>query len=734
MVNDSKESVITVNNLSYSYDSQKALDNISFCLEPSSYTAIVGANGSGKSTLCRLLCGLIENQSGEISIAQGKRVGLVFQSPKDQIVSSKVYRDTAFGPQNLKLSPAEVELRTIECLSVTGLLYKAEAPSNALSLGQTQKLAAAGMLAVSPDILILDEATAMLDPSSRQNVYEVLQGFNRRGGTIIHITHDLDAVKEAQTVIGLEGGRIFYNGSVRDFLAKKELVEKVRGAPLKKAVRKDFPGGEISFVFDNVSFAYADPPKKENGGAYTDSDKKVNKGAYADPPKTNNFLLNNISFSLYKGSLTALTGPSGVGKSTLLELGAGLLSPSDGKVLCNEKPALAQQNCAAALFEAFAADDVAFGPKNDGVKGKELVERVRSSMDRAGLPFSEYGERQSVALSGGEQRRLAIAGILAMNRDVVFFDEPTAGLDGISRSHVMNMLRSLADEGKTVLFTTHHPDEADFADREIKIENGNVSCDRMPSAVVELVETTSLTSLSPYPSTSLLKGLRTFSTGLSGSGWKTKCPIEKINSSLRILLFLALFILSLVFRTTVPCLCMLAVNVIYCLFANFSFKKIFKSALKILPFLCFFAIFQLVFRPALPDEIRYTTWRFLTITPSKLWFCLNSILRTYASLLCVCAFFVSTPEYDLIDGLKKLLPFRSLILILELIFRFIPLLVDESADIIKTQIIRGGLGKVKGKLARIKAVIPLIVPLIIRTVKRSEILADAIVMRCFNEK
>ena len=102
--------------------------------------------------------------------------------------------------------------------------------------------------------------------------------------------------------------------------------------------------------------------------------------------------------------------------------------------------------------------------------------------------------------------------------------------------------------------------------------------------------------------------------------------------------------------------------------------------------------------------------------------------------MCVCAFFVSTPEYDLIDGLKKLLPFKSLILILELIFRFIPLLVDEACDIIKTQIIRGGLGKVKGKLARIKAVVPLIVPLVIRTVKRSEILAEAIVMRCFNAK
>ena len=713
MTKSGDKAVITVNNLSYSYDSKKALDRVSFCLEPSSYTAIVGSNGSGKSTLCRLICGLIENQEGEIIIEQGKRIGLVFQSPKDQIVSGKVYRDTAFGPQNLKLTPDEVELRTIECLSVVELLHKAEAPSNALSLGQTQKLAFAGMLAVSPDILILDEATAMLDPSSRENIYEILRSFNRRGSTIIHITHDLDAVKEASDVIGLEEGRIFFNGTSADFLKKPELVRKIRGELLKKAEKMDLSGREVSFSFDNISFAYANKHDDENA-----------------------FLLNNISFSLYKGTLTALTGPSGAGKSTLLELGAGLLEPSGGSVLCNQKPALAQQNCAAALFEAFASDDVAFGPRNDGVKGHALVERVKESMDKAGLPFSLYGERQSAGLSGGEQRRLAIAGILAMNRDIVFFDEPTAGLDGISRSRVMAMLRSLADEGKTVLFTTHHQDEADFADREIKLENGNVQAPVAPEPVEgptpgvgEPVE-----PLHPYDSTSLLKGLKSFSTGLSGSGWKTKCRLEKVPAFLRIIIFLVLFVLSLVFKKTVACGCMVAVSIIYCLFANFSFKKIIKSVFKLLPFLCFFAVFQLVFRPALPDEVRYTTWRFLTITPSKLLFCLNSILRTYASLLCVCAFFVSTPEYDLIDGLKKLLPFKSLILIMELIFRFIPLLVDEAADIIKTQIIRGGLGKVKGKLARIKAVVPLIVPLVIRTVKRSEILADAIVMRCFNGK
>lgn len=710
-VNDNHD-VITVKKLSYSYDSKKALDEVYFSIAEGSYTAIVGSNGSGKSTLCRLICGLLplQTDSESIVVDPDKRIGLVFQSPKDQIVSSKVYRDTAFGPQNLKLSADEVELRTIECLSVVELLDKAEAPSNALSLGQTQKLALAGILAVKPEILILDEAVSMLDPETRDNVYELLRNLHKKGNTIIHIAHDIQAVEEAQNVICLEQGRIIFNGTSNDFLDSKENVLQVTGRPLEKNLRA-FDAGHFSkedctIKFENVCFSYEKTSVQENP------------------------LINNVSFELYRGSLTALTGISGAGKSTLLELGAGILTPDSGRVLCNEYPSLAQQNCSAALFEAFAADDVAFGPRNNGIKGKKLVELVRNSMDKAGLPFKDYGERQSAGLSGGEQRRLAIAGILAMNRDVIFFDEPTASLDGASRTTVMQLMRSLAAEGKTVLFTTHHQDEADFADREIRIENGLIVDD----GEFFKSEGQQLNPLYPYKSSSMLDGLKNASSSLSGSGWKTKCPLEKLPAFVRIILFLLLFVLALVFRSLIPCSVMLVLSIIYCLAAKFRFKRILTTSLKILPFLCFFALFQLMFRQPLPDEIHYTTWRFFTVTPSKLLFCLNSMLRTYASLFCVSAFFVSTPEADLIDGLKKLIPSRNLILILEVIFRFIPLLVDESAGIIKTQIIRGGLGKVHGKLAKIKAVVPLIVPLVIRTVHRSEILADAIVMRCFNEK
>ncbi|MBO4534280.1 MAG: ATP-binding cassette domain-containing protein [Treponema sp.] len=598
---------------------------------------------------------------------------------------------------------------------------KAEAPSNSLSLGQSQKLAVAGVLAISPDIFILDEAVSMLDSVSRQNIYELLRTLHKKGKTIIHITHDLEAVKEAQNVIGMENGGIFYNGLVSGFLDTKAFVRKITGEPLKVCDRSD--GGldaasvDPTFSFKDICFSYEKNEQEPDSSPF----------------------IKNVSFDLYSGTLTALTGASGAGKSTLLEIGAGLLIPQQGTVYSKEHPALAQQNCSAALFEAFAADDVAFGPKNSGIHKKELVALVRSSMDMAGLPFEVYGERQSAGLSGGEQRRLAIAGILAMNRDVIFFDEPTAGLDGTSRSTVMKMMRTLADQGKTVLFTTHHKDEADFADREIKIENGQIVSDTMPRVGLESNEAPetlegSLSPIPPYPSASMLTSLKNASKSLSGSGWKKRSPLEKLGPGLRILLFLALFVTSLLSKNIIMCSAMLVVSIIYCTLANFRLKRILLSFVRILPFLCFFALFQLMFRQPLADEIRYTTWKYFTVTPSKLLFCLNSILRTYACLYCVSAFFISTPEQDLIDGLRKIIPSRSFILVLEVIFRFIPLLVDESELIVKTQIIRGGLGKVKGKLAKIKAVVPLVVPLIIRTVRRSEILADAITMRGFNKK
>lgn len=697
----------------YSQNNNFAVDDVSFQIEKGSYTAIVGLNGSGKSTLARLLCGLEQPQTGNIYIEGNPRIGIIFQSPKDQIVSGIVYRDTEFGPLNLHLTPAEVELRTIESLNVVEMLDRADSSTTALSLGQTQKIALSGIIALNPDILILDEAIAMLDPVSRADILEFLRYWHKNGNTIIHITHDVDAIKESERIIGMERGKIYFDGLKKDFFADGKNVNKIEGNKLVITDKKKWNNENktISFNVKNITFNY-----------------------------DNNIGVKNVSFNLYKGSITALTGPSGAGKSTILELCSGVLKPSSGNIYTasEKKPVLAQQNSQSALFETFAADDVAFGPKNAGIKGNNLKEIVQKSMELSHLPFESFAERKTFCLSGGEQRRLSIAGILAMDSDILFFDEPTAGLDSVSRFNVLNMFRKLAEEGKTIVFSTHKNDEADFADREIRIERGEIIKDTLESNSYDK-ELNSFVELKPYDSQKMLESLRKTSATLAGSGHSVLSPVQKLPSWLRILLFLTLFIFSLCGQTPTFCAAFMCISAVYAMASGLLVKTIAKTCIKILPWLILFGILQMIFHPALEDETVYFSWNFLIITPSKLLLCLCTLLRTFAAINCICGFYISTPEYDLIDGLKILLkplevikiPVRYIILILEVIFRFIPLLIDEAACIIKTQLIRGGLGKTKGKISRIKCVLPLIVPMLIQTIKRSEALADAITVRCF---
>ena len=428
-------SVITVNNVSFKYpqNDKAALFDVSFGIEKGSYLAIVGYNGCGKSTLARLLCGLEVPSSGTIHVEENNRIGIVFQSPKNQLVSGIVSRDTAFGPQNLGLNPGEVELRVIESLNVVDMLDRASSSTAALSLGQTQKIALSGVLALRPEILILDEAVSMLDPESRKEILDFIRYWHKCGNTIIQITHDMETLADADTVLGMEEGRVTFYGTKNAFLEDEERVKKICGEDLPKC-KREMSGaeGEVSLSLRDVTYLHESPSPSLRA-------QRSNL-----LPKTHG--IHNISLTFHQGTLTALTGPSGAGKSTLLEVCAGLSAPASGTILCRSerRPVLAQQNAQAALFEPFAADDVAFGARNCGVSGKELVAAVKRAMDEAALPFEQFGERRTFELSGGEQRRLSIAGILILDADVIMFDEPTAGLDSRARQEVMELLSRLA--------------------------------------------------------------------------------------------------------------------------------------------------------------------------------------------------------------------------------------------------------------------------------------------------
>ena len=719
--------IVRVENLQYTYPSRNeaALADISFSLEKGSYTAIVGLNGSGKSTLSRILCGLLDVQKGSVtihsntqnvsptsqSVLSAPKIALVFQSPKDQIVCSLVSRDTAFGPQNLSLPKSEVELRTIESLSIVGLLHKAFAHSMTLSLGQMQKEALAGIIALSPDIIILDEAVAMLDPDSRNEIYHFIHYFVSRGNTVIHITHDADAIREAHDVLMLEKGRIVFQGTCKDFFKNKNLSSRITGENFHK---ENFclTKNEIALSVTDINFSY---------------DK--------------NSILKNISFHLPCGSLSALTGISGSGKSTLLEIISGLLVPQTGKIFCEEVPSLCQQNSQAALFEQFAADDVAFGPQNLGVKGSELFSRVQNAMNDANIPFDEYANRQTFTLSGGEARRLSIAGIIALGSKVILFDEPTAGLDSPSRQKVLEHLANLTKQGKTILFTTHRNDEARFADFHFHLQNGN--CIKSENYLRD-IEAHEKKFAKPTREQKAREGIKilqlikeTIETSIAPS--ENKSFIARIPPLAKIILFLSLFVSSLAFSNIFVSLAIFFTTIFYSLFAHYPFLKLVKSFLRVLPFLFLFCLFQIIFLPNDNADTILFHYKFFTLTISKIFLCAITIIHTESAIACITTFSFTTPEYDLVDGLALFLkplslvriPVRQIVIVIEIIFRFIPLLLDEASEIIKTQIIRGGLGKSKGIVAKVKAILPLFIPLVVQTIHRSEALADALTVRGF---
>lgn len=714
------EFAVSVKQLCFSYENapEPAVQDVSFELDSGSYTVIAGVNGSGKSTTARIIAGLLQPSAGTVEIADGLRTGFVFQSPKDQLICGVVARDTAFGPQCQSLPDSEIELRTIESLKSTGILDYAMHKSMFLSLGQTQKAALSGILAINPDILILDESVSMLDPKSREEIFTFLDMLHKKKRTILHITHDSDAISRAKDIIVMNGGKIIWKGNSSSFFADKtgSVYRSVFGTPLENRScfqnkTQNRPAQEILLKAENISFSY---------------------GTHA--------VLKNISFSLKRGTLTALTGASGSGKTTLLEILAGLKKQDSGTVRSAGKPLLCQQNSDAALFEVFAADDVAFGPRNSGIKGKELLECVKTAMNRVNLPFEEFASKQTNCLSGGQKRRLSVAGIIAMKGDILLFDEPSAGLDGAAKYTVMHLLRSLAESGKTILFTTHHYDEAQFADTSITLEKaGLIAPDFSPEEENKADgQKTVLTEQKPSAGIFSPEYFSKMLDSLSENQAEQK-RLQKLPAVIKYILFIALFAVSVAVQPVSLCAALLPVTILYALCSCCPAKKLFRSLIKILPFLLFFCILQMIFAPASANDTVFLPYKYFFVTAGKLWQCLKIILHTECALCCICAFSSSATENDILKGFSDLLaPLRLLkipvkypVILMEIIFRFIPLLLDEAISIIKIQLVRGGLKDEKGFFGKIRAIIPLIVPLIIQTVRRAEILADAMTVRGF---
>ncbi len=700
--------LIELKNVYYEYphSNKAALSNINFCMEQGEYVAVLGLNGSGKSTLARLIAGFIEPLRGEIKKQPGILPGIVFQQPKEQIVASIVERDTAFGPQNLSMTDAEIELRTIECLSAVSLVDKALCKTFELSLGQTQRLAFSGILALFPDLLVLDEATAMLDPAAKNQLVEFVGAWNKKGHSVISVTHDLDEALAAGRVIVMNQGQIAFDGSPQKF-KESDMFEAIFGidgeySSFKNLCSTENKFKEAALKVQNISFSYG-----------------------------NFSVFKNISFELKKGALVALTGPSGCGKSTLFECLAGLKKNQGGKIYAESRPVLGLQESEAALFEQYSADDVAFGPKNKNVNGAALFERVKKSMEIAGLDYRKYGNRPVVSLSGGEKRKLSVAGLIALDSDILIFDEPTAGLDPLSRKNLIASFRKLTESGKTVLFSTHRLQEAEAADFRLCWENlvseGKPE-DLIPENLMEmdLIENALL--------------LEKISKAASVFSAPEKIPASFVNSfsaGKKTFLFLLLFFLSILLPFPF-CISMIFVNIAYSVFSKSPLKNSFRIIAKLVPWILIFSLLGIILFPVYEGDEIFFAWKMIYVTQRKLLLFAASFIHSVCAVFALGTYIFTTDERQVMDGIAAILkplnfvkfPVRCVVLIVGIIFRFIPLLLDEFSGIIKTQIIRGTFGSAKG-IKKLKVIIPVFVPLVLQTIRKARCLADALAARYF---
>lgn len=545
------EYAVEINGVSFSYeeDAPKALNNVSLKVKRGEFWAVLGHNGSGKSTLARLICGLVSADSGTVNVwgfnpADSEQVnsvrmhaGVVFQNPDNQTVASIVEDDVAFGPENLGLAREEIGERITWALSVVGMeSYRSATPSR-LSGGQKQRIAVAGVLALKPDVLILDESTAMLDPKGRKEVCEVASKLNKENGmTVILITHFMEEALLSDRAVIMNKGEIVAEGSPETLFKNGEMLETYNlclpeilsicrrlqkgGVDIADCLRPEELANELSSYAKehgiNINSAGNIPARTENKGG--EWDIKIRNLTYTYSPKSPfaTVALKGVSLDISEGEFFGVIGHTGSGKSTLIRhLNALIKLPQAQKHYkkprvkkgCTPPPQpcitiggydLSQKKC---NFSSLRADvgmvfqypeyqlfaetvfaDVAFGLKNFNKKisDEECERAVKESLTAVGLDYNEVKDKSPFELSGGQKRRVAIAGVIVTKPKILVLDEPAAGLDPLGKKEIMSLLHSLhGDWCKTVIIVSHDMDEiAENCTSACVVSNGEIfACD-----------------------------------------------------------------------------------------------------------------------------------------------------------------------------------------------------------------------------------------------------------------
>lgn len=537
-----------------------AISHLNFTIEEGSFVCVLGHNGSGKSTLAKLFNALQIPTEGCVIISGmdsreeanvfpiREKVGMVFQNPDNQIIASVVEEDVGFGPENIGIPTEEIWKRVADALDAVNMeAYRLKSP-NHLSGGQKQRVAIAGTLAMEPKTIVLDEPTAMLDPSGRAEVIRSIRELNQKKGiTIILITHYMEETVDADRIILMDQGKMVLDGTPKEIFSKVEELKSLRmdvplitdlahelrlsGMPISEGILKEEElVEELLSIFGKDSFgeeeaaSQASTPSLEETENEKDKEKekdfilKVDNLSciYQKGTAMESYALKDIHLSIKRGSFSALIGHTGSGKSTLLQHFNGLIKPETGEISVHfrKNPALILQDKGFLfwkgkkrrvekegvlsfreegfdfqglrfkvglvfqypeyqLFEETVFEDVLFGPKNQGLSLEDAKKEAEEALRSMGVEEALW-QKSPFELSGGQKRRVAIAGVLAMDPELLILDEPTAGLDPAGREELFQVIAHLQERyAMTILLVSHSMDDvARYAEEVFVLNQG----------------------------------------------------------------------------------------------------------------------------------------------------------------------------------------------------------------------------------------------------------------------
>ena len=529
---------------------EEILKGVDLTIKKGEFIALLGRNGSGKTTFSKQLNAILRPSEGTVTVDEmGTRdaeklydirqhVGMVFQNPDNQMVAANVEEEVAFGPENLGMESDTIVARVKQALEQVRMWKRRKTAPNHLSGGQKQRIAIAGILAMHPDYIVLDEPTAMLDPKGRKEVMEALQRLNQEQEmTVILITHDMEEAALASRVILLADGQMRFDGRPEKFFgADALLAEMGMEAPLSYRVRKLIDSDVFEKKIGDARVEEATIDKRGKVAEYDKTgreweasselvDKKKNKKAEAETDEKNQDLLSlqhvsyiyspgtayekvaldDVNLSLGKGEIVGLAGHTGSGKSTMIQLLNGLLKPTGGTVTFDGKDIHAKGYSGNYLRSKVGMvfqypehqmicdtvwEDVAFGPSKQGLTGEACETRVEEALRFVDLP-EKYYQASPLQLSGGQKRRVAIAGVLAMHPEYIILDEPAAGLDAAGKREIFDRIRRMSrEQGIGVLLVSHSMEDlAEYADRIIVLDDGKKILDDRPAQIFAKRET-----------------------------------------------------------------------------------------------------------------------------------------------------------------------------------------------------------------------------------------------------